>query len=164
MPASPSHGPAVRIRPLADDGPRVTPLGVRGVTLHRLKVVDDDPRGRLTVGEVGHDLPFTPLRYFVVFDVPGREIRGAHAHRVCEQFLVCLRGSVEVSVDDGRTAEKVQLDSPGLGLYVPPMIWAVQFQYSPDAQLLVLASHPYDQADYIRAYDEFLAEVRDGSC
>src|SRR5690606_42145569 len=128
MPASPSHGPAVRIRPLADDGPRVTPLGVRGVTLHRLKVVDDDPRGRLTVGEAGHDLPFTPLRYFVVFDVPGREIRGAHAHRVCEQLPVCLRGSVQVSVDAGRTAGKAQLDPPGRGLYVPPMSSAVQAQ------------------------------------
>lgn len=128
---------------------------VRGVTIHRLPVAED-LRGRLSAGEVGAHIPFTPKRYFTVFDVPGKHVRGEHAHRRCHQFLVSVRGSVTVVVDDGRTAEELTLDEPGIGLYVPPMVWAVQYRYSPDAILLVLASDPYDPADYIRDYDEFL--------
>jgi UDP-2-acetamido-3-amino-2,3-dideoxy-glucuronate N-acetyltransferase len=72
---------------------------------------------------------------------------------------VCLRGSVTVVVEDGRERDEVLLDSPELGLYVPPLIWTTQYRYSPDAVLLVLASDVYDAADYIRSYDEFLAAV-----
>ena len=136
----------------------VTATSVRGVTRHRLTFVED-LRGKLTAGEFGGDIPFTPKRHFVVFDVPGKDVRGEHAHRQCHQFLVCVRGGVTVVVDDGKTAEEVELREPALGLYVPPMIWAVQFRYSEDAVLLVLASHHYDAEDYIRDYDEFLKLV-----
>jgi dTDP-4-dehydrorhamnose 3,5-epimerase-like enzyme len=91
--------------------------------------------------------------------VPGREVRGAHAHRECEQFLICVHGSVRVAVDDGENRAEVTLSDPTEGIYVPPLVWASQFRYSPDAVLLVLASHPYDAADYIRDYGEFLAAV-----
>jgi dTDP-4-dehydrorhamnose 3,5-epimerase-like enzyme len=126
-----------------------------------MKLVED-LRGRLSVGEVGSDLPFAPQRYFMVFDVPGKDVRGEHAHRECAQFLICARGSVTVVVDDGQASEEVVLDRPDLGLYVPPMVWAVQYRYSPDALLFVLASHPYDARDYIRDYDEFLSIVTAG--
>jgi dTDP-4-dehydrorhamnose 3,5-epimerase-like enzyme len=96
----------------------------------------------------------------VIFDVPTKEIRGEHAHRSCHQFLVCLRGSVTVVVDDGTSAEQIELREPDMGLYVPPMVWAVQFRYAPDALLAVFASDHYDAADYIRDYDEFLSLVR----
>ena len=129
------------------------------MTLHRLPLVDD-LRGRLSVGEFPAQVPFVPRRYFVVFDVPGKEVRGEHAHRSCHQFLVCLRGSLSVVVDNGTTSEEIALDSPNLGIYVPPMIWAVQYQYTSDALLLVFASDLYDPADYIRDYDEFLAAIR----
>ena len=132
---------------------------VPGVTLHRLPLVDD-LRGRLSVGEFPAQVPFVPRRYFVVFDVPGKEVRGEHAHRSCHQFLVCLRGSLSVVVDNGTTSEEIALDRPNLGIYVPPMIWAVQYQYTSDALLLVFASDLYDPADYIRDYDEFLAAIR----
>lgn len=132
---------------------------VRGVRLQQMKLVED-LRGRLSVGEFPGDVPFEPRRYFMVFDVPGKDVRGEHAHRTCAQFLLCARGSVSVVVDDGRTSEEFVLDRPNLGLYVPPMVWAVQYRYSSDALLLVFASHLYDAADYIRDYDEFLAEVR----
>ena len=75
----------------------------------------------------------------------------------CHQFLVCVRGSLAVVVDDGTTSEEFALDGPNLGLYLPPMVWAVQYQYSADAMLLVFASEHYDADDYIRDYDEFLA-------
>ena len=137
----------------------VTQTSVAGVTLHRLLLVED-LRGRLSVGEFSTQIPFVPRRYFVVFDVPGKEVRGEHAHRRCHQFLVCLRGSLSVVVDNGTTSEEVALGGPNRGIYIPPMIWAVQYRYSADALLVVFASESYDPDDYIRDYDEFLEAVR----
>jgi dTDP-4-dehydrorhamnose 3,5-epimerase-like enzyme len=128
---------------------------VDGVTLHRMHVVPD-LRGSLTVGEFQRQIPFTPLRYFIVFGVPSRETRGEHAHKQCHQFLVCVRGSCTVVADDGQRRVEVRLDSLDTGLYLPPMIWGVQYQYSSDAELLVFASHHYDADDYIRDYEDFL--------
>lgn len=132
---------------------------VIGVTLYRLPLIED-MRGNLIAGEVGRTLPFAPQRYFIVLDVPSAEVRGEHAHRSCHQFLVCVRGRVTVVVDDGRRREEFRLDSPDLGLHVPPGIWATQYGYSADSALLVFASEHYDAADYIRDYDEFLTVVR----
>jgi UDP-2-acetamido-3-amino-2,3-dideoxy-glucuronate N-acetyltransferase len=133
-------------------------LRVAGVSLCRL-VSADDLRGSLVSGEVHSHIPFEPRRFFSVMRVPSKDVRGAHAHRLCKQFLVCQAGSVAVVVDDGRVREEVVLDDPQLGLYVPPMVWSVQYRYTPDAILLVLASDPYEPLDYIRDYDEFLAEL-----
>lgn len=115
------------------------------------------------MAEVGTLLPFAPQRYFVVFDVPAGQVRGQHAHRECHQVLVCLRGSVTVRSDDGLSAEEWQLDGPALGLYLPPMVWAAQLNFSADAMLLVLASHSYDEAEYIRDYDEFKRALTDAT-
>jgi UDP-2-acetamido-3-amino-2,3-dideoxy-glucuronate N-acetyltransferase len=153
-------------RPAAVHTPKATPnaestvtdTGVRGVTLHRLVLVED-LRGHLSAGEFPAQLPFVPKRYFMVFEVPGKDVRGEHAHRQCHQFLVCARGSVSVVVDDGTASEEVTLDAPNIGLHLPPMVWAVQYRYSADALLFVLASDPYDPADYIRDYEEFRALV-----
>jgi len=133
-------------------------LGVGGARLHELPLVRD-MRGSLTVAELGTNLPFPPKRMFVVFDVPSREVRGEHAHKVLEQFLVCLRGSVYVVVDDGLRRAEVCLDRPNIGLYIPPRVWGTQYKYSADALLAVLASGPYDADDYIRSYDEFIRYV-----
>jgi UDP-2-acetamido-3-amino-2,3-dideoxy-glucuronate N-acetyltransferase len=140
------------------NGADLVQTAVRGVTLHRLTLVID-LRGNLSAGEFPTQVPFTPRRYFIVFDVPGRDVRGEHAHRRCQQFLVCVRGSVSVVVDDGEAREEISLDQPDRGLYLPPMVWAVQYKYSADALLLVLASDPYDPDDYIRNYDEFLSSL-----
>lgn len=151
----PAAGPAAaRLR---EDGD-VTATSVRGVTVHRL-VLTADLRGSLSAGEVPDQIPFVPKRYFMVFDVPGKDVRGEHAHRQCHQFLVCARGSVSVVVDDGKASEEIVLDAPNLGLYVPPMTWAVQYKHSADALVLVFASDRYDPNDYIRDYDEFLAAL-----
>jgi dTDP-4-dehydrorhamnose 3,5-epimerase-like enzyme len=148
---------------VSPDRPRdiatIQKTSVRGVTLHRLALVED-LRGRLSAGEFGQQVPFMPKRYFMVFDVPGKDVRGEHAHRQCHQFLVCVRGSVAVVVDDGSAAEEIALQQNDLGLYVPPMIWTVQYRYSADALLLVFASDHYDAADYIRDYDEFASLVK----
>jgi len=139
----------------ADESP-IRETSVSGVTVHRLNVFAD-LRGSLAVGEFPQQVPFVPKRYFIVFDVPGKDVRGEHAHRRCHQFLVCLRGSLSVVADDGKSSEEITLDRPAIGLYLPPMIWAVQYRYSADALLLVFASDPYDADDYIRDYDEFLS-------
>lgn len=132
-------------------------LGVEGVHLYRFAEFED-LRGSLTAGELPSEgVPFAPRRWFLVYDVPGREVRGEHAHRQCHQFLVCVSGRVNVAVDDGEKRGEVVLDDPTLGIYVPPMVWASQFGYEEGAVLLVLASHPYESDDYIRSYDEFLA-------
>lgn len=133
------------------------PSRVPGVRLHTLKRAVD-LRGSLVAVNLASDLPFVPARTFTVFDVPTKDVRGEHAHRVCEQFLVCLRGSVRCVADDGQVRQEFLLDRPDVGLYMPAMIWGTQYHYSPDAVLLVFASHEYDPDDYIRDYDEFLRE------
>jgi dTDP-4-dehydrorhamnose 3,5-epimerase-like enzyme len=116
-------------------------------------------RGNLTAAEVGRDLPFVPKRYFLVMQVPSDETRGAHAHRRCAQYLTCIAGACSVVVDDGRARQEVRLDDPCVGLYVPPKVWAIQYRYTRDAVLLVLASDPYDPDDYVRDYEAFLAQL-----
>jgi UDP-2-acetamido-3-amino-2,3-dideoxy-glucuronate N-acetyltransferase len=131
---------------------------VNGVRFHRLPVVSD-LRGTLSANEITQFIPFEIARYFLVYDVPSAEVRGEHAHRECHQFMLCTVGAATVVVDDGRSSEEFRLDAKNLGLYVPPMVWAAQFNYSPDAVLLVFASHAYDPGDYIRTYSEFLEVV-----
>lgn len=135
--------------------PAVTTTRVRGVTLHNLRQVSD-MRGSLSVAELGQDVPFKARRYFLVYDVPGIEIRGEHAHFKCSQFLVVVKGSVHVVADDGHCREEFVLEKPSQGLLLPPMTWGIQYHYSSDAVLLVLASEHYDSDDYIRDYDRFL--------
>jgi UDP-2-acetamido-3-amino-2,3-dideoxy-glucuronate N-acetyltransferase len=136
-------------------GPQVSASSVKGVTKHRLRFVPDI-RGSLTVGEFERDIPFRPLRYFVVFDVPSTETRGEHAHLRCHQFLVAVRGSVSLVADDGTNREEFLLNSPLFGVYLPPMTWGIQYRYSADAVLFAFASDHYDSADYIRNYPDFL--------
>lgn len=114
-----------------------------------------DHRGDLMVREVGSTIPFTPQRVFVIMNVPGKHIRGDHAHKELEQYLVAIAGSVDVVLDTGDRREHVRLDSPRLGLYVPPMTWCTLYNYTAGAVVMALASDRYDAADYIRDYEEF---------
>jgi UDP-2-acetamido-3-amino-2,3-dideoxy-glucuronate N-acetyltransferase len=132
---------------------------VLGVQLIRAPMVRD-LRGNLIAREIGHGLPFAPERFFVISDVPTKEVRGEHAHRRCAQLLVCLAGAVVVVCDDGRARQEFVLDDRELGLYLPPMVWGTQYRYTKDAVLLVLASRVYEPEDYIRDYDEFMIERR----
>lgn len=134
---------------------KVTSIGIGKVTLHQLKKVQDI-RGDLAVGEFPDEVPFVPKRFFFVYNVPSLETRGQHAHFMCEQFLICVKGSCAVVVDDGKHRKEIQLTAPDLGLYIPPMIWGIQYKYSEDAVLMVFASDRYDASDYIRDYQEFI--------
>lgn len=140
----------------------VTPSAVRGVTLHELPHIED-MRGSLSVGEFERSIPFAAKRYFLVFEVPSREIRGEHAHRTCHQFLICVRGSCSVVADDGVQRREYLLDRPNLGIFLPAMTWGIQYKYSSDAVLLVFASEYYDAGDYIRDYSEFIRLIHLGS-
>jgi len=131
---------------------RQLPLGVKLVDLDSVS----DDRGALIAAEWDRHIPFEVRRCFVVFDVPSSELRGAHAHRNCHQFLIALGGSVSVQVSDGHRVSDLTLERANIGLYMPPMTWGTQTNYSPTTALLVLASHEYDSSDYIREYAEFV--------
>jgi len=100
-------------------------------------------------------LPFKVKRVFYLYDIPGGESRGAHAHKVCHQFLIAASGAFEVLLDDGTVKRQVQLNRPYHGLHIPPGIWAQEVNFSSGAICLVLASHVYDDKDYIRNYDNY---------
>lgn len=145
--------------PSSQSSDLVTRIGVGDVTLHRFKYIGD-MRGDLSVGEFSKDVPFDPKRYFLVFNVPSEKTRGEHAHYECHQFLICVKGSCSVVVDDGALRREVLLDQPNLGIYLPPLTWGIQYKYSPDAVLLVFASHYYEASDYIRSYEDFLIAIK----
>jgi UDP-2-acetamido-3-amino-2,3-dideoxy-glucuronate N-acetyltransferase len=143
--------------PFLEEG--IVPIGVGKVTLHRFKVIQDI-RGALLAGEFNDNIPFAVKRYFMVFNVPSEKTRGEHAHHTCHQFLICVKGSCSVVVDDGHQRAEVLLDSLDKGIHLPPLTWGIQYKYSNDAVLLVFASEHYDAKDYIRDYNDFLNLVR----
>lgn len=130
-----------------------------GAVLYEIPYFADD-RGALNVLEIARELPFGCERIFYTYTVPEGSVRGEHAHKVCEQFLIALRGELRVAVDDGVCRDEILLDSPSKGLHLPAGCWGEQFSHSTDCILLVLASRPYENEDYIRSYDEFLVWKR----
>ncbi|MCH2033306.1 MAG: FdtA/QdtA family cupin domain-containing protein [Tenacibaculum sp.] len=112
--------------------------------------------GNITPVENNKEIPFDIKRVFYLYDIPGGESRGAHAHIDCHQFLIAASGSFEVKLDDGKEQRIVQLNQPYKGLHIPPGIWASEINFSSGAICLVLASHFYDEQDYLRNYDDFL--------
>ena len=120
-----------------------------------------DRKGNLSVVENGKDVPFEVERVFYLYDIPGGESRGAHAHKKCHQLLVAVSGSFEVTLDDGRNKRTVLLNRPFYGLHIPPGIWAAEQGFSFGSICLVLASEKYDEGDYIREYGDYLNYKRD---
>ena len=102
------------------------------------------------------EIPFETKRVFYLYDIPGGESRGAHAHRECWQFLIAASGSFEVLADDGSQTKRFFLNRPYQGLLIPPGIWASEMEFSSGSVCLVLASHTYSAEDYIRDYEDFL--------
>lgn len=117
-----------------------------------------DPRGNLTFAEELGNVPFEVKRVYWTYDVPGGESRGGHAHRQLMQLLVALSGSFTVTLDDGEKKEAFHLNHPWQGLLIDTMVWRTLEDFSSGAVCLVLASEHYDEADYIRDYEEFLKE------
>jgi hypothetical protein len=121
-----------------------------------------DHRGNLTFIEEGRHVPFDVKRVFYIYDIPSGEDRGAHAHKTLHQVLICLSGGLEVHLDDGVARQMVHLNRPWLGLYIPPMVWASEGNFDSGTVYLVLTSDYYNEADYVRDYDEFLAAAQAG--
>jgi uncharacterized RmlC-like cupin family protein len=115
-----------------------------------------DRNGNITAVNNNKEIPFAVNRVFYLYDIPGGESRGAHAHRECHQFLIAASGSFEVLLDDGKTKRQIQLNRPDIGLHIPPGIWASEINFSSGSICLVLASHIYNERDYIRDYEEFM--------
>ncbi len=114
-----------------------------------------DLRGNLSVIEEGVHIPFDIKRVFYLYDVPTGENRGAHAHKELHQFLICLSGSFDVSLDDGHSKKIIHLNRPWKGLHITPMIWAAEMNFDPGTVCLVIASDFYEESDYIRDYSVF---------
>jgi acetyltransferase-like isoleucine patch superfamily enzyme len=134
-----------------------TNCGVEIIPFRKIK----DLRGDLIPIELQDKIPFRVARLFFVSNVPNQRVRGEHAHRVCHQLLLCLQGSISVAVNNGVDRETHLLDTPEVGLHIPPMIWASQYHYSENAVLAVFASHAYDAADYIRDYPSYVKALEE---
>lgn len=120
-----------------------------------------DERGQLVALEEFKDIPFQVKRVYYMYDTIAGVVRGKHAHRRLEQILVCIHGSCKIRLDNGHEKKIVPLERPYEGLYVGSSMWREMYDFSADAVLMVLASEYYDESDYIRDYDEFLAMVRE---
>ena len=114
-----------------------------------------DPRGNLTFVEECRDVPFNVSRVYWVYDVPAGESRGGHSHKHCKELLIAISGSFTVSLDDGKTLDKILLNHPYQGLLVDKGIWRTLEDFSVGSVCLVLAEDDYDEADYIYDYNEF---------
>ena len=119
-----------------------------------------DPRGNLTVAQSMDHIPFNVSRVYWVYDVPAGESRGGHAHKQCREFIVAASGSFTVTLDDGYTQTSYHLNHPWQGLYVETGVWRTLNDFSSGAVCLVLASDPFEEDDYLRDYNDFLATLK----
>ena len=134
------------------------------MTIKNCKIINlpkiGDPRGNLTFIEGMKHVPFEIKRIYYLYDVPGGETRGGHAHKNLQQFIIAANGSFDVIVDNGDKKESFHLNRSFYGLYTPPIIWRELDNFSSGSVCLVLVSECYDEKDYIRNYEEFLKAVK----
>ena len=138
------------------------PVTVYDCSVIRLPQINNRA-GNITPVNNSIEIPFDIKRVFYIYDIPGGEDRGAHAHKECHQFLVAASGSFEVELDDGIIKRTVMLNRPYFGLHIPPGIWAAEKSFSSGAVCLVLTSHKYDEMDYIREHSEFTKYMQDSN-
>ena len=116
--------------------------------------------GNITAVENNINIPFDVQRVYYLYDIPGGEGRGGHAHKELQQFIVAVSGAFDVLLDDGVNKKVIHLDRPFIGLHIVPGIWRELLNFSSGSVCLVMASHKYDEKDYIRDYNEFLKQKR----
>ena len=134
-------------------------MGVSECEIIKLPKITDR-RGNLTFVESSRHIPFDIKRVYYLYDIPGGETRGGHAHKTLKQFMVALSGSFDVVLYDGIEKKRITLNRPDIGLYIPPMIWRELENFSSGAVCLVFASEYFTEADYIRDLQSFEAAVR----
>lgn len=136
------------------------------MTIKECRIIElpkiSDPRGNLSFIEGSRHIPFEIKRVYYLYDVPGGETRGGHAHKNLQQLIIAMSGSFDVVLDDGRGKKTVSLNRSYQGLYLPCMMWRELVNFSSGAVCMVLASEYYDEDDYYRNYDEFIAAVKKG--
>jgi len=132
----------------------------RESTVYNCSIIELDKhhheKGNITVVENGKEVPFNVKRIYYLYDVPGGETRGGHAHKDLRQLIIAASGSFTVTLNDGKVKRTFLLNRPYQGLLVVPGIWRELDDFSSGSVCLVLSSHNYDEADYIRDYDDFL--------
>lgn len=133
-------------------------MGLEQVRIINLPKISD-PRGNLTFVEGNSHIPFDIKRVYYLYDVPGGESRGGHAHYELQQLVIAASGSFDMILDDGNQKQRFHLNRSYYGLYIPKMMWREMDNFSSSSVCLVLASMPYIEADYIRDYNEFLTKV-----
>lgn len=134
-------------------------MAIKDCTLIELPKICD-PRGNLTFIEGERHFPFPIARVYYVYDVPSGAERGAHAHRTLQQLLIAVSGSFDVVLDDGKETRRYHLNRPYQGLRICPMTWRYLDNFSSGSVCMVLASARYDESDYIRSHEQFLAAVK----
>ena len=131
------------------------------MSIDQCKIIElpkiSEPRGNLTFVEAGNHIPFDIQRVYYLYDVPGGAERGGHAHKELHQLIIAMAGSFDVVLDDGNEKKRIHLNRSYFGLYVPTMIWRELDNFSSGSVCMVLASNKYDEVDYYRDYDQFLA-------
>jgi hypothetical protein len=132
--------------------------------LDSCKIIDlpkiSDPNGNLTFIESSNQIPFDIKRVYYMYDIPGGSYRGAHAHKNLHQLIIAMSGSFDIEIDDGENKKRFHLNRSYYGLYVPPMMWRLLDNFSSGVVCMVLASEFYDEGDYFRDYQDFVAEVK----
>lgn len=121
-----------------------------------------DDRGQLVAIEAMKDLPFEIKRVYYIYDTLTGVRRGFHAHKCLQQILLCVNGSCKIHLDNGTDTAEVTLDKPNVGLYISNNMWREMYDFTPGTVLLVLASEYYDEADYIRNYEDFIKMIKEG--
>jgi len=134
-------------------------MGIEQCRFIELPIVHD-PRGNLTFVESGRHIPFEIKRVYYLYDVPGGAMRAGHGHRKLEQLVIAMSGSFDVVLEDGHRQRRYHMNRSFYGLYVSPMMWREIDNFSSGSVCMVLASEVYDEADYYRDYEEFLADAR----
>lgn len=128
------------------------------------KIIDfqqhGDTRGMLVALEENKEIPFRIKRVYYMYDTGTNVRRGYHAHKKLEQILICVHGACTIHLDNGKNVEEVRLDKPYEGLYIANNVWREMYDFTEDAVLMVLASELYDEADYIRDYQQFMSYIQ----
>lgn len=134
-------------------------MGIEACRFIDMPIIND-PRGNLTFVEGGRHIPFDIRRVYYLYDVPGGAHRGGHAHKNLHQLVIAMSGSFDVVLDDGERTRRYHLNRSYYGLYIAPMMWREMDNFSSGSVCLVLASDYYDEADYFRDHQQFLAAAR----
>ncbi len=134
-------------------------MSIQDCKIVNLKKIQD-PRGNLTFIESNNHIPFEIKRVFYLYDVPGGSNRAGHALNKCQQFLIAMSGSFDITIDDGFKKQTFHLNRSYYGLYISPLTWREIDNFSSGSVCMALASERYDESDYYRNYDEFIEAVR----